>query len=239
MAPSATQINLSAPFHTRSPWRLVVTQGPATTDFGDNPAPGLLKPCLMNGPKGPCRSEPVAAIRPMDKGSLDWGPHYLETARVVFPRGTALLEIVTGSLHAGDGGQVIITQLLKYDRAHDAFERVYFHDTGTNNNEEVRFVAGGPLKGDIISAEPTENAPFGYWITVNRFTPAEGYRQVLRYRSATTYGDGNTLAVIDSEMPNIESRLGLWKPGQPLPLPARLAKPCLRPTLRHMELWCG
>ena len=31
--------------------------------------------------------------------------------------------------------------------------------------------------------------------------------------------DGNPPAVIDSEMPNIEERLGLWRPGQRLPTP--------------------
>ena len=77
--------------------------------------------------------------------------------------------------------------------------------------------------------------PYGYWIVVNSLTPAGNYRQVLRYRSATLYNDGNPLAVIDSEMPNIERRLGLWAPGQPLPTPAR----CAKPRLVKLELWCG
>ncbi len=64
---------------------------------------------------------------------------------------------------------------------------------------------------------------------------------MLRYRSATLYNDGNRLAVIDSEMPNIERRLGLWKPGEPIPTPklGGNGKPCLKPTLRHTELSCG
>jgi hypothetical protein len=78
--------------------------------------------------------------------------------------------------------------------------------------------------------------PYGYWIVVNQLTPADTYRQILRYRSATLYDDGNPLAVIDSEMPNIERRLGLWKRGDPIPTPDHS---CSKPVLRHTELWCG
>jgi len=88
----------------------------------------------------------------------------------------------------------------------------------------------------MISAEPTENPPYAYWITVSRLNPDDNYRQVLHYRSATLYGDGNSLAVIDSEMPNILLRLGLWRPGQPLPVPKA---GCRRPHLVKMELWCS
>jgi hypothetical protein len=113
--------------------------------------------------------------------------------------------------------------------------RVYDHLTGSNNDQEVRYISTGPLKGDIISAEPTANAPFGFWVSVNTLPSGYAYKQVLRYRSATRYGDGNPLAVIDSEMPNIELRLGLWRPGSPLPLPAGR---CPNPHLVKTELWC-
>lgn len=66
--------------------------------------------------------------------------------------------------------------------------------------------------------------------------PADGgFKQVLRYRSATRYGDGNPLAVIDSEMPNMAQRLGLWNPGALLPLPAGA---CPSPHLVGLALWC-
>ena len=55
-------------------------------------------------------------------------------------------------------------------------------------------------------------------------------------RSATHYSDNNPLAVIDSEMPNIEQRLGYWKSGVALPLPSGA---CPRPRLIRMELWCN
>ena len=173
-----------------------------------------------------------------------WEPHYLRTAKVVYPRGrkaAPLLLIVTGSLNSGDGDQIVATQLVRYVPARDAFQRVFAQSTGRNNNEEIRFVTDGPLMGSVIIAEPQEHLPYGYWIVVNKATPTGLYRPVLRYRSATLYNDGNSLAVIDSEMPNIERRLGLWKPGAPLPTPrlARDGKPCLKPTLKHTELWCG
>jgi hypothetical protein len=163
-------------------------------------------------------------------------PHYLKQAAVVHQAsGRPLLLVQTASLHAGDGDQLVLTQALAYQRGSDRFVRVYGHLTGTNNNQEVRYIETGLLKGDIISAEPTENAPFGFSVSVNAPTSEAAYREVLRYRSATTYGDGNPLAVIDSEMPNIEQRLGSWRPGLPLPLPAG---PCPKPHLIHTELWC-
>ena len=235
------RIDLAKPFAARSPWRFTATQGPPVTDYGDNPAPGAIELCLRKSAAGPCLAAPVSALRMVDgKPDLDWGPHYLQTVGPVYPNSKGalpLLRIVTASLHAGDGGQLIATQLLKYDAAKDAFERIYFHLTGTNNNEEVRFVSSGPLQGAVIEAEPTPNAPFGYWITVSRLTPERTYRQALRYRSATRYGDGNPLAVIDSEMPAIQQRLGLWKPGAPLPTPP--GRPCPKPVLKQGALWCG
>ena len=80
------------------------------------------------------------------------------------------------------------------------------------------------------TVEPQEHASYGYWITVDRLLPQNAYRQVLRYRSATLYGDGNPLAVIDSEMPNIQRRLGLWTPGEPLPTPSGDTKSCKKPA---------
>jgi hypothetical protein len=239
-APAAStqiaRIELAKAFHARSDWRLVATQGPPTEDYGGNPAPGAVQLCLAKG-ASPC----AADVTPPQSTSAGpgWEPHYLSLARPVYPKGVSappLLMIVTASLHAGDGGQSVVTQLFRYEPAADRFERAFFRTVGTNNNEEVRFVASGPLAGSVISAEPTENAPYGYWIEVNALTPAYAYKQVMRYRSATRYGDGNPLAVIDSEMPNIEAHLGRWKPGAPLPLPAGA---CPKPRLVHMELWCS
>src|SRR5262249_50691110 len=150
------------------------------------------------------------------------------------------LLVVTGSLNSGDGDQIETTQLVRYDASLDEFRRVYARSVGQNNNQEIRFVTEGPLRGSVITAKPEQRALFRYSIVVDRLTPARTYRQALRYSSATRYGDGNPLAVIDSEMPNIEKRLGLWKPGEPLPSPRLAAdgEPCVRPKLKNNELWC-
>lgn len=245
-APQGAQLDLAKAFHTRSAWRFVVTVGPPAKDYGENDAPGALTLCLHKGPSGPCVSAPVTPpLRaPTPDYAIAWEPHYLLAAKVVYPRGPKappFLLIVTGSLNSGDGDQIVATQLVVYDPSQDAFRRVYAQSTGHNNNQEIRFVTEGPLRGSVITAEPQDHLPYGYWIVVESLTRAGAYRQVLRYRSATLYNDGNPLAVIDSEMPNIERRLGLRKPGRPIPTPSLggNGKPCLKPTLRHTELWCG
>ena len=244
-APQGTQVDLTKSFHARSAWRLVVTEGPPAKDYGGNDAPGALAFCLHQGSSGRCMSEPVTLpLRaPTPDYSMAWEPHYLLAAKVVYPRGpkaAPFLQIVTGSLHSGDGDQIIATQLIAYDADRNAFRRVFGERTGHNNNQEIRFVTGGPLRGSVITAEPQLHLPYGYWISVKSLNPAGAYRQVLRYRSATLYNDSNPIAVIDSEMPNIERRLGLWEPGQRFPTPdVGGGKPCLKPALRNSELWCG
>ena len=250
------EIDLSKPFNTRSPWRLLATQEPGVFEpvdpaligsirkgYTGSTVPGLIHLCLRKDATAPCDPGLVAMPqRPAPVQFYAWEPHYLNHAELVYPHGPAglpLLLLQTASDHSGDGDQAVFTQLLAYNRAHDRFAPIYAHVTGRNNNQEVRFIAAGLLHGSVISVEPTSDAPFDYWVTVDAFTPAFTYKQVLHYRSATHYNDGNPLAVIDSEMPNIERRLGLWRPGLPLPLPTSLAHPCQRPRLSHMELWCG
>src|SRR5258708_3365191 len=148
----AMQLDLGKPFHARSPWRLVVTEGAPTKDYGDNEAPGALTLCLQRGPTGPCLSDPVTpTLRATTADESNaWVPHYLLTARVVYPRGinaAPFLLIVTGSLNSGDGGQVVATQLVSYDAGRDEFRRIYSKSTGHNNNQEIRFIAEGPLRG--------------------------------------------------------------------------------------------
>ena len=233
-------IDLAQPFGTPMPWRFTASQGPDMPDpvgVTDENAPGAIRLCLSNDYGRTCQpalQHMLAVSSAQD--DLYAEPHYLNSAEVVRTReGKPLLLVSAASLHSANGDQRVALVALAYDRTRNGFVPVYEKSTGRNNNQEIRFIAGGPLKGGIISAEPTSNAPFGFWITVNRFGPASAYRQVLRYRSATRYGDGNPLAVIDSEMPNIHQQLGLLKPGGKLPVPQ--AK-CLNPRLIRKELWC-
>jgi hypothetical protein len=231
-------LDLSKPFDTRSAWRLTASQGPSVDDpagAGDQ-APGSIHLCLAKDARGSCEPQLLETMAPTSPDDPFAEPHYLNKVQIVHgASGLPLLLVQTASVFSGDGDRRVFTQALAYRRGPDRFARVYDHVTGTNNNEEVRFIEKGPLKGDIISAEPAEKAPFNYWVTINVLAAGHAYRQVLRYRSATRYGDGNRLAVIDSEMANIERRLGLWRPGSPLPLPSG---PCPKPRLTHTELWC-
>ena len=238
-----SDIDLSRPFATCSAWRFSAAQEPRIDDpvrLDGERVPGNIDLCLRKSASGPCEPEVRGTLRAASQDDPFNEAHHLNRAQVVLPRGASggqpLLLVQTASLYSGDGDQAVLTQVLAYRPRLDRFVRVYEHLAGTNNNQEVRYLDAGPLKGDIISVEPTGDAPFGFWVSVNVLMPGTLYQQVLRYRSATEYGDGNPLAVIDSEMPNIERRLGLWRPGSPLPLPAGL---CPRPHLTRLELWCG
>ena len=235
-----SSIELSKPFGARPGWRFSASQGPEISDplrDATDKAPGVIRLCLSPDTGRTCRPSFDRLLAIEDKDDLFSQPHYLEDARIVHPRpNLPVLLIQAASLHSGDGDQRVATTALIYDHASDAFIPVYEKQTGRNNNQEIRYVETEPLRGAIISAEPTNTRPFGFWIAINRIGPGNRYRQVLRYRSATLYGDGNPLAVIDSEMPNIKQRLDLWHPGSKLQSPAG---PCPRPHLIKRELWCS
>ncbi len=234
-----TSIALSKPFGAPPGWRLIARQGPEVPDplgGADDTAPGAIAVCISPDDGRTCRPTLDGLLVVGGKADLFAQPHFLNDARIVHPRaGRPLLLLQFASLHSGDGDQRVATTALAYDRSRDAFAPVFEQRTGHNNNQEVRYIATGPLRGAIVSAEPTSDAPFGFWIAVNTIA-GDRYREVLRYRSATRYNDGNTLAVIDSEMPNLEQRLGLWHAGLKLPLPAG---PCPQPHLIKQELWCA
>ena len=237
-AVSLASLDLSAPFATRSPWRFTAMRGPDVADpIGEEDrVPGAVTLCLSHDGGRSCDPATDGLLVANGKPDLFSEPHSLGLARIVHPRADRpLLLLQVGSVRSGDGDERMATVLLGYDRRADRFRTVYLRRTGHNNNQEVRYVETGPLRGAVIAAGPTGNAPFGFWITVDRLAAGGAYASVLRYRSATRYGDGNPLAVIDSEMPAVERRLGLWRPGRPLPVPPG---DCLRPHLVRAELWC-
>lgn len=233
-------LSLSEPFDAPADWRLVVRQGPDIPDPLGEPedkAPGVLRLCISPDGGRTCRPGLENLLASGDSDDLFSTPHFLNDARIVHPRGDLpLLLIQISSLHSTNGDQRVATTGLIYDRARNGFIPIYTKRTGRNNNQEIRYIGTGPLQGAMISAEPTSDAPFAFWMTVNRIGPGNRYRQVLRYRSATRYGDGNPLAVIDSEMPNLQQRLGLWRPGMKVPVPAGS---CPAPRLIQQALWCS
>jgi len=143
------------------------------------------------------------------------------------------------SLRGANGSCSISTFLFAYDRRKDRFRSVFFNITGRNNNQETRFVESGPLQGAVIVANPANKAPYTYDVEVHRqSSPGDEYARVLKYRGRTGYGDGNPLPVIDSEMPEILRRLGLWKTGDALPVPPRMPAECKRLAMRRGVEWC-
>jgi hypothetical protein len=202
-------------------------------------APGAIRLCIQLNNQSSCAPairDPLARDADRDVFSES---HFLETAEVVYPRGTvnpALLHLQVGSFYSGDGDQRKSSDFVAYNARSRRFDVVFHHQLGGNHNEEVRFISSGPLKGSIVTVDSPYGPPFSYLVTVNRLTSDYHYRQVLRYRSATRYNDGNPLAVIDSEMPNILRRLDFWHPRNPLPLPK---SGCAHPHLVKTELWCS
>jgi hypothetical protein len=228
-------MDLTQPFETQTQWTFVAAILPGSLFSGAEEQPvdgGELAECFIDKLASHCRYKPQ---NDSDRYST---PIELYSAKVVFADANntrPLLLIKTGSAHAANGGHSIFTELFTYDRQLNEFQSVFSNATSSNNNQETRFIEEGPLRGDVIVAVPTSSAPFGFWISVYAWNTKDGYsRSTLRYRSATHYGDGNPLAVIDSEMPGIFRRMGLWRPGDPLPAPPG----CSRPVLRHGEQWC-
>jgi hypothetical protein len=227
------KLDLSSPFHLTLGATLTATQGPSVPDpnydnIGDK-APGAIRICVQMHVSAACLPD-------LDRSLAE--AHYLEIAEIVRPRlgGLPLLHLQLGTLPSGDGSQGHTAVFLAYRPSRHRFERILEQVVGGNMNQQIRYVSAGPLRGAVIRVEPTYDRPYRYWVTVNRLTPDYRYHEALRYRSATIYGDGNPLAVIDSEMPNILRRLGLWRPGQPLPLPN---SGCARARLVKSELWCS
>jgi hypothetical protein len=103
---------------------------------------------------------------------------------------------------------------------------------------KTRVVENGPLLGSGFVPYPTSDAPFTYFVEVSKRTSNSEYSLALKYRAHTGYGDGNPLAVIDSVMPETLRRLGLWKTGDPLPVPPRMPGGCTRLVMRKGVEWC-
>jgi hypothetical protein len=233
-----SHIDLTQPFGTVTQWTFVVVQEGAqpVTEIEDH---GPIHVCLVKVSRPDC-TESLYQQDGRKQESFD-APYHLLDGRVVYAgqnQSAPLLFLQLCSAEGFDGNCGIATSLYRYERGADRFIRVFQNLTDRNNNQATRFIERGPLQGDVIVDYPTENAPFTYWIEVYRARESGRYARVLRYRGRTGYGDGNPLAVADSEMPEILSHLGLWKPGDALPVPAHLPKGCSRLYMLRGEEWC-
>ena len=113
--------------------------------------------------------------------------------------------------YGANGNCRVSTFLFAYEQKTARFHVVYFNMTGRNNNEETRVLETGPLLGSVIVAYPTSDAPFTYFVEVYERASDSEYSLGFKYRGHTGYGDGNPLAVIDSEAPET---LGGWVFGK-------------------------
>lgn len=226
-----SSLDLTHPFKTKTQWSFVAAILPGThfTGADSDVDGGALAQCFVDGLAPHCTYG-------TPKSDFDWfaTPIELYSAEVVFQGANStrpLLMVRTGSAPGANGGHSINTELFTYDRRVNKFKSVFFNGTGSNNNQETRFMDRGPLRADVIVAVP---AGCCYFIELYRPGASGRYASVLGYQGHTVYGDGNRLAVIDSEMPEILRRLGLWHKGDPLPVPR---EGCI-PVLRHGEEWC-
>jgi hypothetical protein len=227
-----SHIDLTEPFGSATQWTFIAVQdgGQAIPDFEDH---GPIFLCLVKA------DTPDCALHLYQQA--DDTPYHLLAGSVVYAnqnKSSPLLFLKVCGEEGPNGNCAIVTALYKYDKGADQFIRVFLNLTGRNNNQATRFVESGPLQGDVIVANPTENAPYTYWIEVYRAEDSGQYGRILRYRGLTGYSDGNPLAVADSEMPEILRRLGFWQSGDPLPIPAHLPKGCRDVFMRHGEEWC-
>ena len=240
-------VDLTKPFHTKSRWTLVIGKQPdeeSTAEDGVGRPKGVVSVCFVQNADPDCSEAMFLGKYPERNSTLAPGEglfYELFANDIVYSRpGRAdpLLRIKTCTMPGANGSCGVSTFLFAYDRKADAFRAVFFNITGRNNNQATRFVESGPLLGDVIVANPTGDAPFRYYVEVYKRNGAGEYARVLRYRGRTGYGDGNPLAVIDSEMPEILRRLGLWKTGDALPVPPTMPPGCTRLVMRKGVEWC-
>lgn len=235
-------LDLTQPFGTVSPWALVVAQDPAPSGEPDLEDHGPIAVCLVKAPAPQCTG--TSKVYATQGSAPPWffQPYELFDARVVYGgqgRTKPLLLVRTCSAPGGDGSCNIGTALYQYERNRDRFRLVFTNESGgSNNNQDAQFVEHGPLRGDVIVDYPTSRAPYVYWIEVYASGKSGQYVRILKYRSHTRYGDGNPLPLADSEMSEIMQRLGLWKPGDALPIPLNMPSGCGPLVLRHGDEWC-
>ena len=215
---TVSSTDLTEPFHTKAKWQFVIRQDPP----GEENLPGSLHFCFVKDGTPNCSDSQHNA---------------LVESPIVFPTPTSsspLLTVVADWLTGGSGGPRL-TLIWTYNANTDQFDQIFDHDVRGQNNEEIRIITSGPLAGDIVIARAGQHAPYRYDITVYRLVNSQ-YREILNYAGNSKYNDGNPIPVIDAEMPEIERRLHFWKPGDPLPTPARTH--CSKVELRHGIEWC-
>jgi hypothetical protein len=215
---TVSSTDLTVSFHTKGKWQLVIRQ-----DAPDRfELPGPLHFCFVKDGTPNCS---------------DSQQNVLVESPIVYPTPSSsrpLLAVLADWFTGGSGGPRL-TRIWIYNPNTDQFDQIFDHQARRQNNGEIRIITTGPLAGDIVIDNAGQHAPYRYDISVYRLVNSQ-YREILNYAGNSQYNDGNPLPVIDAEMPEIERRLHLWKPGDPLPTPARTL--CGKLELRHGLEWC-
>ena len=235
-------IDLTKTFRTITPWTLTISlddqedqneNGPGLrfcfTHEGKRSCPRIIVPdCTVLADKSPCDDDKVPLYFEKLFGVESVQPRY----------GAPLLVILAGSSGAGGPYQPYGPIVFAYRRS-DKFERIFTDTRSGNTNGETQVIVDGPLAGYIAEDSLTSNWPYAYFINVYAPTANGYYKQVLGYAGRSHEDDGNSLGVIDAEMPEIMKRLGVWRTGQALPVPANNPLNCTDYTLKNGLEWCG
>jgi hypothetical protein len=220
--------DLTSVFHTKTKWSLVITHEPYDGGAGDTPV-GNLHFCFVHDGKTSCSNtspynifESSSTFQPRDKSQNP-------------------LIVVTAGWTGGGSAFLYGPLIWAYHPKLARFDLIFSATENKSNNGEVRFITSGPLAGDVVLDRLTSPWPYRYNIVVYRLLRSESYVKILDYNGNTTEGDGNALAVIDAEMPQIEQRLHVWKLGDPLPTISQNSMPPQCKTgirLQKGLLWC-
>jgi len=234
--------DLTKPFHTPERWTLVQTQGPAD-DSSDG---GGIELCFLKRHEPSCQAALIPTGVALTENSPSFSPPaggpYNQPGNVTFvqpakPSLGPLLEFTPYEFNGGPGAPFGL-MIFAYNRKTDSFSLIFSGTSHGNVNAETRLIASGPLAGDVAADYPTSRWPYSYEITLYRLTAAENYIKVLDYKGKSKWDDGNSLAVIDAEMPEIEKRLDLWSDNQPLPRPPTVPAGCKLLEMRNGLEWC-
>jgi len=169
-----SHIDLSKLFGTVSQWTFVAVQdgGQSAESFEDHGPIGL---CLVKDANPDCALNLYQQIR-AEMRSFE-KPYHLFAASIVYSKPkkeNPLLFLKVCGAVSGDGDCKIATALYIYDKVTDRFIRVFLNLTGRNNNQGTRFVESGPLQGSVVVDNPTNKAPYTYWIEVYRAPAVQG-----------------------------------------------------------------
>ncbi len=203
---TVSSTDLTIPFHTRGNWRFVIRQDPPQ-ETGLGIEPGNLRFCFVKSRVQSCFDSPFNA---------------LGSSQIEYPtpksREPVLVAMVVDHVSVTGGGRG--TLIWGYNANADQFDQIFDRTVNRNTNGEIRLITAGPLAGAVVVDTAGPGPSYRYLIEVYRLENSE-IKQVLSYYGNSKYNDGSGLPVIDAEMAGIERRLHLWKPGDPLPTPAR------------------